>query len=84
MPVSEKYFKNERKGRRTKVSSINLEFYQSQLLKEKGLNLSLLVRDLLDLYLSREFPERYKVLKEAELSGLLTQADDEELENEDD
>lgn len=71
MTVSAKYIKANRKGRRTKVTSINIEFYQSRLLKEFDLDLSKLTRDFLDAYLSREFPDRFKALKEADCLELI-------------
>jgi len=62
----ERYKKTARKGRKTYVSSVNLEFYQHKILKEKSLNLSLLIRDLLEDYFTKFFPERYEELKNIE------------------
>jgi hypothetical protein len=61
-----------------KTSSINLENYQSRLIKEENINLSFLVRDLLELYLTREFPEKYLKLKKEELEGRLEKPEKDE------
>ena len=66
MSVSEKYLKNVRKGHRMKVSSVNLEHYQAAILKAKGLNLSVLLRDFLDQYLEKEFPADFQKAKISE------------------
>lgn len=55
-------------GRNHKVTSCLIEKYQDQLIKEQGLNLSHLMRDLLDGYLETKFPKRLKELKRAQLT----------------
>ena len=55
-------------GRNHKVTSCLIERYQDKLIKEQGLNLSHLMRDLLDGYLEQKFPKRFKDLKRAQLT----------------
>jgi hypothetical protein len=47
-----------------KVSSINLASYHLNLLKHLGLNLSMLVRDLLEEYFLKYYPEKLKKFKD--------------------
>ena len=57
-----KYVKNKA-DRSHRVSSVNLEFYHDVLLKEKNLNLSGLVRDLLDDYFLVNYPLEFQKAK---------------------
>jgi hypothetical protein len=54
-----KYKKTKLENRGHKVTSVNLEVYQSETLKKENINLSLLVRDLLEDFLSKNFGKEY-------------------------
>lgn len=60
--MKKEYFKNQT-IRKHKVTTINLEKFQVEILKRKNLNASLIVRDLLGKFLESEYPELYNDLK---------------------
>lgn len=55
-------------GRNHKITSLSIEKYQDILIKKEALNLSLLVRDLLDNYLLTNYPKEFRDLKRAQLN----------------
>lgn len=65
--MNEKYIKQKRPHKRGhKVTSLNIEFSQSETLKAENLNLSLLVRDFLDTFLKENYSDTYRKFKELE------------------
>ena len=58
-----KFLKNVLKSRRQKITTINLESYQLEILKTKNVNVSLLARSLIDDFLKKEFPGLYLEIK---------------------
>ena len=53
------YIKKDKKTRKHKITSINLESYQYDTIKELNIDLSKLVRELLEHFLSVNCPDEY-------------------------
>lgn len=56
---------NQKSPRPHKVTSVNLEFYQVKTAADEKINLSLVIRDLLDEFLSKNFPVSYQKNKKS-------------------